>query len=488
MSSLTNWLELLRVLLAFGALFAGAPVLAVRVGRRRDRAWHEELAPSFLRAILFAQISVTILGQWRLCLPGMMTFVYLAWLLVLAFFPFRRSGAFSWSPLRGGFLGWLERMERGAHRNWFRRLASRLGSLRFSPMATLFCLLIAGVLFERAQFPVHNYRFLEQRTYARALSLQTLLSGQPWEPDGSVAFLAPVAFLSGLDGATVVRLSGPVLWVVLVLAAGFCALRYSGSLPVAYLASGLAASWPLATATALPVETGAPEIAAIFWLLAVAALRDQWHFALGSAGIAVFADRSFGLPVIGMLLCVFASLLGWKLAQRLPRFVQPLLLTAGATAFALALASGMARQAPDGPLQYEAAARAVNTIAREFRRNEWLIVSPGHEVPALIGRGWHAELSEFVTAYSPAQVSQPGFKFPYEVKNIFLFVEKRPLAHASLAPSGVTSQSEYFYGTRSGRESLEFQAAALAAACVKSQPNASIYYEDADFLVYHIVQ
>ena len=125
-------------------------------------------------------------------------------------------------------------------------------------------------------------------------------------------------------------------------------------------------------------------------------------------------------------------------------------------------------------------------IAREFPRNRWVLVSPVHEAAYSYGRGWHVEVADFVAKFTTAEVASPQFRFPYAVANVFVFVEKRPLPQVAKSALPGSPGSSFFYSTQSGRASLEFQTARLMAAYSSSHPNAHVFFEDDDLIIYCI--
>ena len=138
--------------------------------------------------------------------------------------------------------------------------------------------------------------------------------------------------------------------------------------------------------------------------------------------------------------------------------------------------------------QYEAAARVAHRIAREFRTNDWIVISPGLEVAQTYGRGWHVELADFVNTHSDGQVGQPDFRFAYSAESIFVFVEKKVLDQPAFSFAHDAGAAPYYYNTRLGRASLEFRAARLMTAYAAAHRNVTTYYQDENVIVYRIAQ
>jgi len=162
--------------------------------------------------------------------------------------------------------------------------------------------------------------------------------------------------------------------------------------------------------------------------------------------------------------------------------------------FAGVLMSDAVRPVPDGPHQYESAARVAEQIAQTFPRGEWFLVSPTHELTSVLGRGWHVELLNFLKEYSEASVEPPDFKFPWQA-DIFIFVEKEPLTrpnanggstHGGHGMALVGDRVTLAYGTPLGRASTEIRLARIVAAYGRTHDNVSMYYEDAKLIVYRI--
>ena len=104
------------------------------------------------------------------------------------------------------------------------------------------------------------------------------------------------------------------------------------------------------------------------------------------------------------------------------------------------------------------------------------------------------ELLSFVTNYTPDQVENAAFRFGWPVRDVFLFVEKRPLcavqpaaaitriATWNLVPHGDSASCR----VDPAHASLEFDAAELIASYARNRRNVSIFQDGDDFTVYHI--
>ncbi|MGB3189556.1 MAG: hypothetical protein WBB43_09040 [Limnoraphis sp.] len=141
-------------------------------------------------------------------------------------------------------------------------------------------------------------------------------------------------------------------------------------------------------------------------------------------------------------------------------------------------------------LEHEIAARKSLEIRTRFPIKRWLIVAPPEQLAQNYRAGWYEDLAEFVKQYLP-EVTIDDFQFPYEVPDLFVFVEKQPLAVNSLNSQPVISHSVLsdntyrYYRSLAGRTSLEFEALKLCELYQQHHPGASIYYEDNQLKIYH---
>jgi len=467
--------DFVRVLAGWLILFGLAP-LAIR---RQGLGWPERLAIGFLESAFVMQVAVMILGDWRLCNPGTVFVVYLGWLV------WRAADRNALRQLLGGGawryrLSWLwTALDRRSGLTWHWRFPPELAKEK-----TVW-LVSGAVLALGLRFPLFNVRFLTESNYQRALSLQTLVHNMGWERDGSVALMAPLVFLTGVDAASVVRWSGPILSTLLALAAGYCAWICSRSRTVAVGAIALATAWVWWSSRGAWNEPGEVEIASLFWLLALAFLRGRgrWSLAAGLVGLTI--TRHFPASVWPLFLVAMLALVAGRTVERAPLLLRRSVAALGALGILAMMAVDPPGVAADGPYQYEAAARVVDRIAREHPRHSWLVVSPRHEVPLLYGRGWHVELSEFVSSIPIEAAERPEFRLPYDARHVFLFVEKRPLPQRLTGVPEDADSGVFAYSTQAGRQSLQFQAGRLAEAYMANHDGAKIYYEDENLTVYH---
>ena len=476
-------LDLLRLSTAFAAIFVVLPYLAVR--RKGDESLWRTLTIGFVRTAFFVQISAMVLGDWKLFLPGAAAASFVLWLGVTAAFARQRSGRplAASLPSRGaGIARLLEFLEERP--TVFAPLGSRVRKRFNTPVAAGAAVIAAAVALRGVWFALHHVRLQRLESYSRTVSLHSLMRGEAWDHDPSVALLAPLAWLSGLTPDHVIRLSGGLVTAAMVLAMAFAGWRRLGTAAGAILSAAcLAAS--LLWLNLTPSEPGGAEWSAIFVILAVGLAGDAW----GAAALALLTAAliHMGLsPVLLMaaLALTVASLLGSAIG-RFPA-VERLVPATAALAIAVAVILTPLRPA-GGEHQYEAAARVAHQIAGEFRTNDWILVSPGLEVAQTYGRGWHVELADFVDAHTEAKLADPAFRFSsYAAQSMFVFVEKRVLNQPAFSFAHSGGSASYYYTTRLGRSSLEFRAARLMAAYRSTHKNSTVYYEDDDLIVYRV--
>ena len=483
--TVTDLIDCLRVSFAFLVVFGAVPCLVARIWPGDQNLL--SFCAIAVRTSLFAAVAALLLGSMRICLPGSMLAAYLVLFLMLLWLagslePLRQP---QWrAALLHKLVVFIENRH-GAPRRFNIASSDRFRHWRVvREPAFLFSMFVAVAALSHS---LQYVRFLNDQSYSRALSLQKLALGQPWTSDGSVAFLAPVVFLSSLDGATVVRFSGPLFMAVLALT-GFAAIRgATGSSPV-----GLAAAAVLVTLTVFShsAELQAGGMALIFWLIGFSLwARYRWD-ALWSVALAMLIEP---IPELNTVLCVsvmlaiaFLARCG-KATQRLFQAIgTPLTVAAIACLILIPLHRGKTHGS-----QYNITARTVTRIIRELPRNTWLVVSPVQEVALTYGHGWHMELSEFVEKYTVDEVRRPDFSFRFPVVDTFVFVEKQPLTSRAMA-SGLSELGPHFdppmapYQLRLNRASLQFQAARLLAAYRATHSGTEVFLEDQHLIVYRI--
>lgn len=477
-------MELLSLLAAFFACFVAIPLVVST--HSNDGPWFQRAGAGFLGMSVFFRVAVMFVGLLGANLPGITVALWIAWCMACLIWSGGRRAPEIGIRLQNGFLRLLQAIE-----------TRKTGALRLrlpfvSRTSALFCLLVSATFLERAWYPLHNLRFARIETYSRTLDLQKFMHGDAPFADGAAYILQPLGVFSGLYPDSVIRLSGPLFSVLLVLAVAFCAFRFVRSTEAALIAAALMAAWPVIAGIRPAGEIGSSEIAAVYWVLGAAFMGRSWHWAVCAFSMALLT--SWKIPVI-----LGAAAVSVALAYafvRLSDITSTRLrsISAGAvTGFVvLLLLADCDSQAAEGPFEYEAAARACHTIATQFPRRQWLIISPVQELAYTYGRGWHFELLDFVSTHSIEQITPREFSIPYDVRDIFIFIEKQPLQGKSvreIVSFDLTQNMDraiLAYYTGLGRTSIEFQSGELLAAYGVNHRDISTFHEDERFVVLHI--
>ncbi len=496
-------LEFLRVLFAFMLVFLALPLLSEghRLWRgepfnRPPEQWIPIILRSFVLASFVAEILCLVLGSIRLCLPGLVITASVLWCARGFLIAHQiRSGLNEeyaqsiWRPI----IALLEPQQSSELQNQLR--AMRFQPPVFSPSATLVIALLTLMLFAFTRPAILQVSFDHPESYVRTVSLAALSDGRMWSPDGSVAFLAPVVFFSGLDAASVVRFTGPILVALFAGLMAICAWH------VWRISAAAVATLALFFCVALSCSHSHSElipglIAVVYWSAAAILLSYSWKYSLVSAAIAIMIAPEQWIGIAVCFLLVASMHVSFLIRSRLGS-VGTVLASALSILLVSYIISLWNHVIPDPQLsQYESAARTCRKITRQFHRNEWLVVSPFQELAFTYGHGWHVELSQFVSRFHQADVSKPKFSFPYEAADVFFFVERKPLRLGShggnykpvwrYAPAESTEWSSFLYGDPLGRASLEYQAAELLNNYAASHKNLTVFYQDDDVAVYHL--
>jgi hypothetical protein len=478
--------DCIRVLSTCGLLFF---VLPYRVVSDPSAGRCHRIAAAFVRTCCVLELVLLALARISLGFGGLVAAVYLSWIVAWALW--RTQGHWRGGAWRLLLLRILRAIEGGISWPHFRW---RWRRPRISGLASLLLLLVAAAAIERSSYPLRNLRFWRAETYSRLLALESVArGGTAGALAGSITLLLPVVVFSGSEPAVVVRSSGPIFAVLLILAAGYCAWRISGDAAAAWFAMGLAAVVPLFTSSGPPGEISAAQLSAMFWLVSGAFFRTSPLDAICAAATAVLIRARVGIDLLTLGSCVVCALLVCRTGALRGGRRWPVLGTAAA-AFTTILAMHTNRAPADTPVQYEAAARACSAIVRQFPRNTWMIVSPNQELALTYGRGWHMELIDLVSEFRPDDVARPEFRFPFPVRHVLIFVEKEPLSampagsRAALARVGVTEEQDRSAAYREDldRAAVEFQTADLLAAYARTHDDLQVFYEDAQLIVYQV--
>jgi hypothetical protein len=517
--SMIGQMELVSLLAAFCVFFVAIP--AAVSTRSSDGSWVFRAASGFVLVSLFFRVAIMFIGLLGANFPGIIAALWVIWLIGMLIWS-RGGRASDIIPrLRLGFLQVLQAIERKSIPG------SGLPIGPVSRTCALLCVLAALTLMHRAWYPLHNLRYSRIETYSRTLDLQKFAHLDSPVADGAAYILEPLRVFSGLYPDSVIRFSGPLFSTLLVLAVAFCAFRFLRSVQAGLIAAALMAAWPVLAGIQHSGEISSAELAAVYWVLGAAFLAARgaspqtpltdaanyrattirerfrtslqgrsWQLAVYALSTALLVSWRIAPVVLVAAVCVPLAYAIVRLIGTVPVRFRSIPVSAAVGVTVLMLLADCAPAVADGPFEYEAAARACRSIATQFPRNEWLIISPVHELAFTYGRGWHFELLDFAFTHSIGQTSLREFTFPYNVKDIFVFVEKQPLSSlrqggntddfASLDLTQTMDRSVLAYDTGLGRASIEFQAGALLSAYAANHVDVSIFHEDERFIVFHV--
>ena len=475
------WIEFLRVAAASVFLFVAGPYWAAR-----GNAVHV-----FVRAVFFFELTGLILGSWRMAHPGAFAFVTIVWLAAQAIFRRQHDWLYDGGVSPQALLHVMTWIEERRWQGLWQRWSGRLNGMHVGFGAVLLGMMTLTSLMAWLRFPLSNLRFSHGEFYWQAISLQTMMLGQNWMPDGSVAFLAPVGHLAGVDGSAVIRWIHPLASAGLAAAIAYCAWCWTGRTTPAWLAAAIYLLYR-GFAEGSFAGSGKGELAALFWVIGAATFRASVFHGVASAVIALMIFQGFPSAAVPAFLVYPVAIpvglgLEW-IGSRLPVRMQTYAALATTVLICTVAYSRPYAAASEGPLQYESAARVASRIARERPRNSYMIVAPTSDLAMFLGHGWHLELSEFAAQSRDWPVDDPAFRFPFETAETFIFVEKEPLAQPAISAAMAVDTTAYHYYTKAGRTSLQFQIARTMASYARSHPTASVYYEDDRLIVYRAVR
>jgi hypothetical protein len=476
-TNLWTLLDLLRLTGVGLVIFLLLPYVAVRGGGPRRRPWHEDMAAGLISVTFYLLFAIAALGHGRAARSGAAAVLYFAWLGGTALFA--RRSRWALDALPGPMI--LPAVLRELEDPWRRHkgLAARMAR---QPLLVFFTVLSTCSLAYGALSVLSTFRFLRVGDYEAALSLHSLASGAAWDGNPRVVLLAPLIWFSGLGAADALRLSAPLLLVLLAFAALACALRFAPALPSGQLAAGLGLlAWILAERS-LNRQTGGAELTAIFALLAASRWRRSWGdcalalLSMGYAGIhwPVLPCVAVGAGLAALGVAVIPT--AWRLRPSL----------AWAPVAALAVFTAQGRPAvPPETVQYESAARIAARIAREHADRDWLLISSGREATQVAGRGWHLPLTALLRYADESGSSLHPARLPFRDRHVFVMVELRPLRTGlrSLAPG--SGASDYFESTDAGRATLHFKAARFMERYAAVHREVDVFYHDEDIIVFH---
>jgi hypothetical protein len=497
---LATLFDFIRVLAAFLLVFLALPLVwrghITWNGptRRTPSLWMPVVLRAFVRASFAAEVACLLLGRATLCLPGLIFSGCVVCLLRGVWIAEKRRSTLTGEGSRSLWQTWLP-LRKGNRppeaRPRIENLLSRFMGISFTSKLFLSCIVL--VLLIETRIPLQQVHFDHAGTYTRTVSLAALTQGQAWKADGSIAFLAPLVSISGLNAVSVIRFTGPILATVFALLIALCIWRVWGT-PAAALTALLLFLWFSLSPAKTNWELLPSSIAIVYSIAAGAIWPHSRKDGLMAAATGFMIAPGQWIPAIACGLVILSVLFSGWACPRLRMWVAAPLATAVLLGVVLVW---LGQKPPARVVQYESAARISTRIADQFHRNEWLLVSPFQELAFTYGQGWHSELSEFVSEYTLDQVSRATFAFPYASPHVFFFVERRPLRAGSpsltpaaiwrYAPAESRDKSAFLYGDPQGRASLEYRAAELLNGFAQSHKNLSLFYEDDDLVVYHLV-
>jgi hypothetical protein len=500
MIAVTSALALVRVLVAFCFIFLLLPFLArrrslhyVRSGLNGGTGTGVLALQFFVRASLVAEVGCLLLGKVGLCLPGVLLAGCILFVLRGAL-PQARIESEESDPGFWSFLFIFLEDQRAGKAQVRARLRQCFSTFRLFKSIVVGAS-IAVLVFVSARSALTQLRFDRPETYVKAVSLGALTGGQLWQPDASIALLAPLIPFSGLDAASVIRFAGPIFTAVFMLVLTLCvpgiwknSVSILGSL-------GLCVTFLLVVPSTASEFTPA-LVSGVYWIAAPVLWSVSRRDSLLTVMVAVMSFPGWWALAGLSLLLLLALDLRTRWAHDWKKHLAAALVTGVCITAAGAFARSNAK--PVLMSQYESAARVCERINRQFPRKEWIVVSPFQELAFTYGRGWHVELSDFVSRVTLDEVAHAKYSLPYDCPNVFFFVERRPIIPGALpgvrnavwrySPAESTEWSSFLYTDPVGRNSLEYRSAELLNAYARSHRNLSVFYEDNDLFVYHLVR
>jgi len=480
-----SWLVFLHVTAVFAVFYILAPALAW--GNTTRSHWTLATVETFTRFSFFLHFAVLLLGMIHLAQPGAVILLYFSW--IGAALLRRTPGLLSTADSRRAFLVRLLVVAQEFRlRLWKPRFA-------FTETSGSWFILFGVFFVVCGWFPAHNLRFMDADSYSRATSLGVLGAGQKWVVDLSVPLLIPLHFFSAASAPAVIACSGPLLAAIFAVGTGFLAWEYTGSRLAAFLGTGFA-MLAIVSGLAGGSEPGRAGMSAAYAILALGLAPRKPSCAFMASLVAISISAAFWVWLGIGVTCALLAGCGATLARRMPGALLWRSTAVATAVFSAVLCIHLPAHRKDGPLQYEAAATVCNRVASQFARNTWMVVSPSEELPFLYGRGWHLELIDFIASFTPIQVADRSFRFPYVVRDVFFFVEREPLlpgysglsltARAGLDLTRSFEPSFIAYSTPLGRAALEYRAGELLAAYAGTHSDLETLHSDGRLTVYHV--
>ena len=376
------------------------------------------------------------------------------------------------SPRRGEMLPWGART--AAHE--FSLLVRRAGNTPAVAVLLTAVVVLAAPRFVEALL---NTRLPGPDAYSELITAQRLVSNQSdWTvPKPFAAFAAALSIVSSLAPVHVVRLLPSIVafatLLTLVLVVYRSGRRVTTAVVAAVVIGVLAHVYP---------RTPVNEFADLFLVLSLL----LWHETLfasrhhGPAAVASTIVAGLAAPTALILLCAAAGIV--VLTPRLQR------LGFAAVTMVVLVVSLTSRTSEGRYLEYDAAARQSLNLAAAFPKYRFMVVGPIEQWALLYGRGWHMHLHEFVSSVG-THAGDPDYRLPFQVDDVFVFVETRPFAMYDSEPQHVsfpllTDPVFRHYRSPAGRSSLQFAALEICERLRESVAGASIYYDDGRLRIY----
>ncbi len=148
------------------------------------------------------------------------------------------------------------------------------------------------------------------------------------------------------------------------------------------------------------------------------------------------------------------------------------------------------------PVEYDAAALNYLRIKSEFPVTDWTIIGPSEQFQQVLGIGWHYDLLRFVQDFSLEDAADADFRLPIPTHHIFFYIEKQSLLdQARVEDADVTRQLEQegsdpynqYYRSADQRHLLQSKAWHWVENYRRTHAGVSIFYDDGQLVVYHIV-
>lgn len=370
---------------------------------------------------------------------------------------------------------------------------------------------------------IANTRLINAGEYGVLLKTQQLFAGDGgWRaPDIVGGVAAAISVVSSIAAVHVVRFLTPLAGLAALLTFTVAVRLTTASLAPAV--SGIVVAALLLGGSAQPIASAMAAIfivlAILFWWRATWQRGAVWIAATATLLAAVIEPAS--LLIIGTSVSLMivapsvmligagvswivaswltsaAGTLGWALlASGLAHaivtryaFRRPPLRAAFAVAvIAVAAAVNAQKTAAAHFVEYDAAARQTLDIVTQFPKYRWMIVAPVEEWSLSYGRGWHMNLHQFVEEVG-SRIDEEGYRLPYRVDELFVFVETQPFATFASEPADVPFEVLIdpvyrHYRSPAGRSSLQYAAHKLCERLRRQNPNTRVYFDDGRLKIY----